>query len=289
MAAIADSRSLAFATPLALTSCCAIFLAGEFARRNRARRQVLSRYWPLGLVFLCIGLSALLQFATVDPRIAKIEGMRFHTFWEPIYYDLQLHPDWNKKYAAEHQWSTGDDVAKIGAKLYEQRHHLPQWTSELGYERDVRGAYMDFVLNDPWYVVQLKYYNALTVIEFVAAAIGVEWKSLGWLQVIIAAIAATGVALQIRRKEESLAALRSFTAAGSLCAVLIAAPVWAMVVQPDLMTDLTLCFVVTTFVAAFLLLVAVALLAVDRLAPLISARANCRAPEAKVIVTASNG
>jgi hypothetical protein len=263
-AAAADFRSLAFASPLALTVCCVVFLMSELWRRKPPLRQALPRYWPTYAVFACIGVSAVLQAATVDWHIAASGGMRFHTFWEPMYYDLQLHPQWKEKYAAQHHGATGDEVAMVGAELYEQRHHLPHWTSDLGYERAVRGAYIDFVRNDPWYVVQLKYYNALTIIDFVASVIAIEWTSLNWPLLILAACVAAALVSQIRRKQESLGTLAVYTAALGFSAVLIAIPVWATVVEGQIFADLTLCFVAWTFTAVPLMLVAVGIFLSER-------------------------
>jgi hypothetical protein len=255
-AAAADFRSLAFATPLALTICCIVFSMRELWRHKQSLREILPRYWPAYVIFACIGLGALLQAETADPRIAASGGMRFHTFWEPVYYDLQLHPQWQAKYAAQHQGATGDAVAAVAARLYEQRHHLPHWTTDLGYERAMRGAYIDFILNDPWYVVQLKYYNALTIIHFVATIVATEWTYLNWPLLILAGLVACALALQIRCKQESLRRLTVYTAALALSAVLIAMPVWATVVESQLFADLTLCFVACTFTAALVMLVA---------------------------------
>ncbi len=264
-AAAGDFRSLAFATPLALTICCIISVMRELWRRKRPLREILPCYWPAYVIFACVGISAVLQAKTTDPNIAASGGMRFHTFWEPMYVDLVTHPQWKEKYAAEHLWAHGDDVARVGVKLYEQRHHLPPSMSDLSFERDVRGAYIDFVHNDPWYVVQLKYYNALTIIHYVATVIATEWTSLNWPLLILAVLVACALALQIRRKQESLRNLIVFTAALGLSAVLIAMPVWATVVEAQIFADLTLCFVVFTFTAALVMLVAAAVFLSERL------------------------
>jgi hypothetical protein len=272
-AAAADFRSLAYASPLALTTCCMVFLLRELWRRNQSLREILPRYWPVYVIFVCLGLAAALQTKAADSRLAAIGGMRFHTFWEPVYYDLQLHPQWKEKYAAEHDGATGDEVATVAAKQYAQRHHLPSWASELEYERDVRGAYKDFVLKDPWYVVQLKYYNALAVIHYVATVVAIAWTSLNWPLLILAGLVAGALAVQIRRKQESLRSLIAYTAALGLSAIVIAIPVWATVVEHQIFADFTLCFVAFTFTAALVMLAAGLALLSERLPGLRHVRA----------------
>ncbi len=278
MAAAADFRSLAFASPLALTICCLIFLVCELWRHKQPLRQTLSHYWPAYLIFACIGMSAAIQAEAADGRLAAIGGMRIHSFWEPVYYDLQYHPQWKEKYAAEHHWKTGDDVAVVAAELYEQRHHLPHWTSDLGYERAVRGAYIDFVRNDPWYVVQLKYYDALTVIDFVASVIAIEWPRMIWPTLIFAAFVAAALVSQIRRKQESLGTLTAYTAALGFCTVLIAIPIWATVVEVQNFFDFTLCFIAWTSTAALVTFVA-AVLFLSEHVPRLGIRLPLRRPQ----------
>jgi hypothetical protein len=255
-AAATDFRSLSYASPLALTVCGMVFLLRELWRRKQSLREILLRYWAAYVIFACIGIGAVSQAEAADSRLATMGGMRFHTFWEPVYYDLQLHPQWKEKYGAAHQGATGDEVATVAATLYEQRHHLPHWTSELDYERDVRGAYKDFVLNDPWFVVQLKYYNALAIIHYVATVVAIAWTSLNWPLLVLAGLVASALAVEIRRKQESLRNLIAYTAALSLSAIVIAIPVWATVVEDQIFADFTLCFVAFTFTAALVMLAA---------------------------------
>ncbi len=264
MAAAADFRSLAFASPLVLTVCCIVFLMSELLRHKGSLRQTLLLYWPACVVFACVGLSAVLQVEAADPRIAASGGMRFHTFWEPMYYDLQLDPRWKQEYAAEHHWATGDAVPQVAAELYEERHHLPHWTSQRGYETALRGAYIDFIRNDPWYVVGLKYYDAQMIINYVARVTATEWTSLTWPWLALAGFVAAALVLQIRRKQESVRTLTACTAALGFSAFLFAIPIWAIVVEDQIFADLILCTVVWTLTTALVALVAVAVFLSER-------------------------
>jgi hypothetical protein len=119
----------------------------------------------------------------------------------------------------------------------------------------VSGAYIEFVLNDPWYIVQLKYFNALQVFDFVGRAILREWLGLDWRFLGIIMLTAAALVVQIRQKAERLEVLTSYTGILGLCAVLIALPVWAMVIQWDLLTDPTLFSIAISFVVALWMIV----------------------------------
>jgi hypothetical protein len=86
-----DTRSLAYSSVLALTLCCLLLLLLDL-RRKSPLLHAAARYWPAYAIFFCLAMSAALQAQTTDSRLASIGGMRYHTFWEPLYYDLQMSP-----------------------------------------------------------------------------------------------------------------------------------------------------------------------------------------------------
>jgi hypothetical protein len=206
--------------------------------------------------------------------------MRAHSFWEPLFYDLQLHPDWNKKYAAQYEGASGDAIAPEAVKLYRQRHNLVHNKDDYmkgdergilkmsTYERYVRDAYIEFVLNDPWYVVQLKYYNALTVIDSVGEIILRNFEAIGWPFLLLAISVATALVIQVRQKQEALETLALAAGVLALTAVLVAGPVWAMLVNANLMSDLLVFAGTASFVVALSAIVAAGVSVSKRLAGL---------------------
>jgi hypothetical protein len=267
MAAAAEFRSLAYGAVIALTICCLLLLAYDGWRRKRAVRMALWRYWPAGIVLLCIGASVSLQAQTADRHLAEIGGMRAHTFWEPLYYDLQLHPDWTEKYGAQHKGATGDDTTTVAVESYRERHDLmhnkadyvhgdeAQGLTQVAYEKYTRDAYIEFVLHDPWYVAQLKYYNALTIINFVEATIVKAWGALNWWLLMLGGCTIFALSAQLRARPDCVVTMTSCTGVLILASILIAVPVWITVVNADLLTDLTIFAVSTSFVAALCVIV----------------------------------
>lgn len=265
--AAADFRSLSYAAVIALAVCCLVLLVLD--RRNRLPlRQAGWRYWPAYLLLICLGAGAGLQAATADPHIEQVGGMRYHTFWEPFFWDLHTSPDWNE-YRARFNGASGDDIAKEAVQSYRERHNLLHVKSDfpggneasgipsLVYEKYTRAAYIEFVRENPWFMVKLKYHNALTVIRFVMGAIKHEWSVVDWRLLILGFIGVVALVVQIGRKAESLGRLSICTGLLALTGIVVALPIWATAVDEPLMTDLTLLNVLTSFVLVFWALVCV--------------------------------
>ncbi len=284
IAAAADFRSLAYADVIALTACCLVLLLVDLWRQGLPLRQAVRRYWPIYTIFVCVALGVLLPARLADHRIAAIGGMRYHTFWEPLVYDLQLHPEWKEKYAAQFHNATGDAIAEVAAQSYRERHHLlhnkpdfiygeeSRGLTDLAYEKYVRDAYIEFVRNDPWFVVQLKYYNAIQVIDFVGHVMVSQWAALDWRILALAGLVAFALTMQIRQKTESLRRLTLCTGLLTLSGILVALPVWAMVTNVDLLTDLTLINVSASFLLAVWALVCVGVALSERVRRLVGSR-----------------
>lgn len=277
--AAADFRSLSYATAIALAVCCLVLLVLD-TRNRLPLRQAGWRYWPACLLLICLGAGAGLQAAAADPHIKQIGGMRYHTFWEPFFWDLQTSPDWNK-YRARFHGASGDDIAKEAVQSYRERHNLLHVKSDfpggneasgipaLVYEKYTRAAYIEFVRENPWFIVKLKYHNALTVIRFVISAIKHVWSVADCRLLMLGVIAVVALVVQIGRKAESLERLSICTGLLALTGVVMALPIWATAVDEPLMTDLTLLNILTSFVLALWALVCVGVLINERGLPLI--------------------
>jgi hypothetical protein len=240
-------RATAYWSVIAVGLCCAL-VVGVSWWRGAARRGLL-RCWPGLVVLAALAGGVLLTTMTTDGRLASMGGMRGHALWQPLYYNLQTHPDWQAKYGEEHQGATGDATAAAAVASYMKRHpqaarkrdyvmrDRAQGLSQVGYERLVRAAYVEFVLGDPWYVATLKYRNAKTIVMVTAHYVATTWASFAWPFWVVAACVTVALAWQIPSKRERFVAFTWCVAAVVASAVLVAAPVWATVVIMDALFD----------------------------------------------------
>ena len=108
---------------------------------------------------------------TLHP-IYKSEGeISRHVFWHAVFYQLQFHPRWNKKYAQSYDFATFDELPRVAARKYLLRHPPPHpeevyLTQDRQYlriapsETYLRKAYFEFFANDPRFVLEsLLIYN----------------------------------------------------------------------------------------------------------------------------------
>jgi hypothetical protein len=272
VAAAADFRSMAYVAVIALTFCCCFFLLYESLRRKENLRQAVIGCWPLAIVLICVASGIVLQGGSKDWRFAAIGGITGHAVWEPLYYDLQLHPDWSKKYGQQHRGTTGDETTVVAVQSYRERHGLlhgksdfvngdeAQGLSHRAYEKYARDVYLEFVRNDPWYFVQLKYYDLLHLLKHPRYAVPRAWSALNRYIVALAILAAGAAFFQIRGKAESLRTLVVSTAAVGLFTILFAGPIWITVPIISSLTDFALLADTFAFMAAFTAIVALAVL-----------------------------
>src|SRR5262249_5519416 len=97
IAAAGDFRATAYWTVIALMLFCVLFVGAAHWRQGWSYRRAVAVCWPALPVFLCMAAAAAFVHTTTDPRLVEIGGMKGHAFWQPIYYNLQLHPNWKKK------------------------------------------------------------------------------------------------------------------------------------------------------------------------------------------------
>jgi uncharacterized membrane protein len=262
LAAAGDFRSLAYIAAIAFAFYCCLFLIYESRWRKKNLRSIVSACWPLAIILICVSSSIALPREFKDRRIESVGGMTNHSFWEPLYYDLQLNPEWNKKYAQQHKGATGDDTTKVAVQSYRERHGLlhnksdfingdeTQGLSHRSYEKYTREAYIEFIRNDPWYIVQLKSHDLLDIIRNLKDAISWAWSSLNWYIAVFAILVTVAVFFQIQRKVESLRTLTVANVAVAVFVPLFAAPIWITVPVISSCTDVALLADTFTFVMA---------------------------------------
>src|SRR5215831_11074627 len=145
-----------------------ITICGLLKRRNKLRRV-----WCLGILLAVLAVHTLWVTMTLHP-IYRSEGeISHHVFWHAVFYQLQFHPRWNKKYAASYDFATFDELPRVAARKYLLRHPPPHpeqmyLTQDRQYlriapsEAYIRKAYFEFFANDPRFILEsLLIYNPL--------------------------------------------------------------------------------------------------------------------------------
>src|SRR5215831_17841757 len=145
-----------------------ITIWGLLKRRNEFRRV-----WCLGILLAVLAVHTLWVTMTLHP-IYRSEGeISHHVFWHAVFYQLQFHPRWNKKYAASYDFATFDELPRVAARKYLLRHPPPHpeqmyLTQDRQYlriapsEAYIRKAYFEFFANDPRFILEsLLIYNPL--------------------------------------------------------------------------------------------------------------------------------
>lgn len=211
-------------------------------------RRALRRSWAVGIVLACVGTQMIMAAVVADWRIGPTGGMRFHTFWEPLYYNLQYHPQWKEKYGAAHNHTTGDETTLVAAKAYIERHPDLDLRvdTHVGYEYVTKLVYLEFVANDPWFVVELKGYNLVTAGIVLRDGTRGAWGRVPWWGFVLAGIAAMAAAEQAAIILRGVLSIMVF-------ALLSALPIWATVVNIDLCGDMVVMATLASFVAVLML------------------------------------
>ena len=271
IAAAADFRALSYAAFITLLICNVALLVID--RRRQTLREAGRRYWPTYAIAVCLAVGAGLQAATADPRIAQMGGMRYHTFWEPLFWDLETdQADWQAKYRGQFDGATGDDIARVAVQSYRARHGLLNVKNDfvggneslgmtrVAYEKYTRDAYIEFARANPWFIVRLKYFNALNIMAWVKPLLLNEWRALHWWLYVLAAFVGFALIAEVRRNVETLRRLSICAGLVTLSGFLIAIPIWATAIEGSIMTDLCLLNATASFALALWVLVSAGVL-----------------------------
>jgi hypothetical protein len=251
MAAAAHYRATAYWTVIALMLFCVFLVAATRWRQGWSYQRAVARCWPALPVFLCMAAATVFVATTRDPRLVEIGGMQSHTFWEPIYYDLQRHPYWKERYSDQHEGVTGDETALVAVKAYRKRNHLEsEPLTEVSYEEQTRAVLFEFIRNDPWYFIELKYFGAAYIVNRIKAFLSRVWASLPWPLLMLAAFTAVGLATRVRTRAESLSALTWCTVTVVGLVPIVAAPTWVTVITDYAIADTGIVAATASFLAA---------------------------------------
>jgi hypothetical protein len=264
IAAAGDFRATAYWTVIALMLFCVLFVGATRWLQRWSYRRAAALCWPAFPVFLCMAAATVFVDTTTDPRLVEIGGMKGHAFWQPIYYNLQLHPDWKKKYSDQHAGVTGDEMVWVAVKAYRKRNHLEsEPLTQVSYEKQTRAVFFEFIRNDPCYFIELKYLNTANIVEVVGAFLSRVWASLPWPFLILAACTSVGLATRVRTRAESLSTLTWCTVTVVALVAIVAAPTWLTVVTIFAIADTGIVAATAAFLAVLWLAVSLTILVIN--------------------------
>jgi hypothetical protein len=150
------------------------FLAGLMVMRGLlARRNELRHIWAFG-VLIAVLSAPMLRIAISLHPVYKNE-ISHHVLWHAVFYELQLHPRWNEKYAATYDFAGGDALPPLAARKYllryppsnpEEVYLTPdhQYLRVAAAETYIQKALFEFFVNDPRFVAEsILVYNPVMV------------------------------------------------------------------------------------------------------------------------------
>jgi hypothetical protein len=265
MGAASDFRGLAYWTVIALVGTFSFFIAHRRWYLQFGWRDASSPCWPILVVIGCLAITVTFTMRQADPNIEKIGGMRSHTFWEPLYYDLQKHPDWNVKYGFIHQYKTADEVPWQAVQNYRDRHHLagPMIIGQ-DYENYLRIVYLNFIRKHTWFLIQLKYYDFLLWVRFCTTYIKAMFQSFNISEIGFGAVILFAFLTINYNEPKLLRKIIVYLSCLCLFFILASGVIWAFILDPDLLGDMLILGMMVNLALVFWGLSAVGILAVRR-------------------------
>ena len=253
MVLVAEFRATTYWTLVALALICGSIISIAYWHVRCSYRDELARCWPVLPVIVSLIATGSFVAATVDPRLAAIGGMKMHAFWQPIYYNLQLHPEWQNKYLAQHEGASGDRTTEVAVDAYRKRHPdlLKEPLTQRSYEEQTRLVLFEFIRNDPWYFIELKYINAVTMIQEVSNFVLRILKSLPWPILMLAVCGAAALVSRIAIAAENLETMTWSTTTMVALVPIVAAPAWITVMMPYAIADTAIVAGTAALVAGF--------------------------------------
>jgi hypothetical protein len=138
-------------------------------RRLFAGERPNSHYYSMAALTLAVAVSTYSYLhLTTHPGFAANGYTHGHNFWFSYVYDLQIHPDWKKRYAPIYGDESGDILTEHVCRLYlaNHREEWPRWNPtggdpfqagfpQTGLEDLCRKAFFEFARRDPIYVAQV--------------------------------------------------------------------------------------------------------------------------------------
>jgi hypothetical protein len=131
----------------------------------RTRRLQFRSMWSLGILLAVCALQTLWASTAAHPIYKEKGEIAHHVLWHSVFYQLQFHPQWQQKYAAEYDNARFDELPPVAAKKYLMRHPAPpsaaiyltedhQYLKVAATETYARKAFLEFFANDPKFVLE---------------------------------------------------------------------------------------------------------------------------------------
>jgi hypothetical protein len=136
-------------------------------------RLKIFRMWPAAVLLIVWALHAFYVSIALHPVYREKGEISHHVFWHAVFYQLQFHPQWDKKYGQLFDNAHYDDLPLTAAKKYLSMHPPPHpeaiyLTEDRNYlkmsaaETYIRKAFVEFLRQDPKFVIESMFvYNPL--------------------------------------------------------------------------------------------------------------------------------
>ena len=139
----------------------------------REWRTNLAAHWAIVVFCGIIGAHAAFVRQGLNPVYAQRHDLSHHNFWNFLLDQLQMHPDFNRKYGPFFGGVSGDDMPWIASRLYVERN--PSQASPDDYfeghltlgavEKYSRAILFELASQDPIFVAEtFFYYNVLALV-----------------------------------------------------------------------------------------------------------------------------
>jgi hypothetical protein len=178
--AIVQSMILVFALLIrasAIWTILAIVVLAVFIGLSDIRRRQfgLMRVWGVGVLLSVWAIHMVYISLTLHPVYRSKGEISHHVFWHAVFYQLQFHPQWDQKYAAQFDNAHYDELPAVAAKQYLLRHppanpETVYLTSDRKYltvaaaETYVRKAFFEFLYMDPRFVFETMFvHNPISI------------------------------------------------------------------------------------------------------------------------------
>ena len=208
------------------------------AHREKIHVSILSILKPSWPAFVSIAIVILFIQVSLSARhrvYLQEGGLGYHTYWHSIYYALQMHPQFYKRFGAMHENLTGDAMPIAAIRHYLKEHpevdkpeiYRPTGGFKSGHmDRLARLAFMDFVSQHPKFVLEtFVKYKAPVMFEYIAETISAEWAHLSSSSRGAAIVAALLAAAWLSRRPEETRIYLQFT----VCVCIMALAAFGMI------------------------------------------------------------
>src|SRR5215831_2244345 len=164
----------------------------EAIKGRAVPRRLLSRFliaqWPALMALLVVfgGLKAV--SLSLHPTYKEGGWLQQHAMWHSIYFSLQYHPAFVKKYGAAHYGMVGDPMPLGAALAYVKAHPeedkpeiylVPGHLKPSAMERLVKLALFEFLRKDPWFVVETLAIKSKILYDTMVRETRLAWSNAG--------------------------------------------------------------------------------------------------------------